>query len=120
MFSLGTGVMRFVNMGLIVALLVIAALAAWNSYKDNLRDEGRQEVVAEVEAGNERLEDHVTTVNENINRRVVNETVTIDRRSREVEEVINAQPSETLSNVSRARLERVREQQRGNLSETSR
>lgn len=116
---LGSGIMRFINMGLIAVLLVIAAYAAWSSYKDSIRDEGRQEVITEVEEGNERLEDQVTKVNETITRRVTNETITIDRRSRQVEDVINDQPSEPIANVTKRRLDVVRNQQ-GYISETNR
>ena len=109
---LGTGLMKWVNLGLIVLLAGLILFAAWNSFKDNLREEGRQEVVEQVQADNQNLTNHVTTVNEDINRRVVNETITINRRSQEIEDVIDAQPDEALSNLSRARLERVRDQQR--------
>jgi len=112
--------MRMVNIGLIGLLIILAAVAGWNSIKENYRDQGRTEVTEQVEADNQNLTNHVTTVNENIVRRVVNETETINRRSQEIEDVIDAQPDEALSNVSRVRLERVRDQQQRDISEANR
>jgi hypothetical protein len=112
MFTLGTGIMRLVNIGLMVLVAVGLMYAAWSAIKGRWVEQGRQEVITEVEKRNRELTEHVITVNENIVRRVITETRTIDRRSREIEDIVNEQPSEPLSNVTRARLERVREQQR--------
>ncbi len=99
-------------MGLILVLVGALLFAAWNSYKDNIRQEGRDEITEQVEADNEKLEDHVTQVNENIVRRVTTTTEKIDRRSRIIEDAINDQPSEPITNVTKSRLDLVREQQR--------
>ncbi len=116
---LGTGIMRIVNFVLIATAAFLLIYAAWSSYKDGIRDEGRQEVIEEVEKKNDVLDRRITEVNENIVRRVTTTTENIDRRSREIEDVINDQPSEPITNVTRTRLERVREQQR-NLPEANR
>lgn len=96
----------------ILILIIIAALtgAVWKVY-NNIKQVGRNEVTTQIQDQNQKLDENVRQVNENITRRVINETHNIERRSKEVEEVINAQPSEALSNVTRARLERVRDQQ---------
>lgn len=118
MFSLGTGLMRFVNMGLMAVLALALVWGAWSAVKNNWVDQGREEVREQVEDDNQNLTNQVTKVNDEINHRVTVNTEVIDRRSRQIEDAINDQPSENLSNVSRVRLERVREQQR--LSETDR
>jgi Tfp pilus assembly protein PilE len=109
---MGTGIMRIVNFFLVGALVVILLLAAWNSYKEGIRDEGRQEVRTEVQQKNDELDRHVTEVNENITRRVIRTNETIEHKSRTIEDDIKSQPSEPITNVTRRRLERVREQQR--------
>jgi hypothetical protein len=109
---LGTGLMRIVNIGLLLLIAGVVIVAAWNSYKDGIREEGRDEVRTEVDTRNDELDQRVVVVNDNIIRRVIDETVLIDRRSREIEDEIRNQPSEPLTNVSRIRVERVYEQQR--------
>src|SRR5687768_1425757 len=112
MFSLGTGLMRIVNFVLIGVVVIGLLIAGYQAWTGRYVEKGRQEVITEVTENNRKLDRRVEEINENIVRRNITTTETIDRRSKEVEDEIRNQPSEPISNVTSVRIERVREQQR--------
>jgi cell division protein FtsB len=118
--SLGTGIMKIVNIGLMLLVAGGIIFAAWNAIKGKWINEGRDQVTEQVEDDNQNLTNHVTTLNDEINRRVVITDQVINRNSREIEDAIDEQPSEAISNVTRTRLDRVREQQQRDIPEASR
>lgn len=112
MFSLGTGLMRLLNFGLMGLLAIALLVGAYKAFTGHYIDIGRGQVTNEVQAQNNALDNRVADVNENVVHDVVHTTQVIERNSKDVEYVIHNQPSQPLSNVSNARLNSVYEQQR--------
>lgn len=109
---LGTGIMRLVNIGLIIAVAIGLAVAGYKLFTGHYIDIGRGQVTNEIHAQNEALDNKVDAVNTEVIHDVTHETQLIEHNSKDIEYVIRNMPTEQISNVSDARLNSVYEQQR--------
>lgn len=108
---LGTGIMRLVNMGLLILLAGALILGAYKAFTGHYINIGRGQVTNEVSAQNNALDNRVDVVNHDVVHDVTHTTDVIIRNSHDVEYVVTHSPTEPISNVSRNRLDVVYNQQ---------
>lgn len=105
-----------IRMWLIIGAILLALGAGYAVYK-SVYNSGRESVTSELNSQNAELNEAVANVNGEITVRVQAEDATIRVQSQEIQEIIDASPEESLTNITRIRLERVQLQQQS-VSET--